>query len=111
MDKSKALHVGALALAAIGGGTLLYCALRASGPLPAYGTQPPAAEGRDDPEPSGVCLAAHEHLQGVRFLEHRYPERIGMQLTSVMHHGFSGIRVPVSDQSRWITSPPSEAMW
>jgi hypothetical protein len=108
VNQSKALQLGTLALAALGGGVLLYCALRAVGPLPAYGTQPPAESGRDDPDPSGVVMAAHEHLQGVKFIQHRYPDRCGMQVTSVMHHGYAGIRIPESDDSRWLVSPPSE---
>lgn len=111
MNQQKLLGLGVLALAVIGAATLLYGAFRQVGPLPAWETQPPAAEGRDDPEPDGHCLAAAEHLQGVQFVPHRYPERCGMQLTSVIHHGFSGIRIPQSPDARWMTSPPSEAMF
>jgi len=102
-----AVLAGALVAAVV----LLYCALRATGPLPAWSTQPPAPEGRDDPEPSSVCLSAAEHDQGTVFIQHRYPDRCGMQLTSVIHHGYSGIRIPEGPDARWLTSPPSEAMF
>jgi hypothetical protein len=104
-------HYAVLLLALVGGGALLYCAFRAIGPAPAWGTQPPAAEGRDDPEPDGHCVAAHEHLQGVVFSPHRYPRDCGMNVSAAIHHGWTGIRVPESADSRWITSPPSEAIF
>jgi hypothetical protein len=109
VNVSKA-QLGAILLAALGIGALLYSAFRAVGPLPAWQTQPPAPEGRDDPEPDGHCVAAAEHLNGVVFVPHRYPQRCGMEVTSVIHHGYSGIRIPEGEDSRWLTSPPSEAM-
>ena len=100
----------ALVVAAGLGALLLWQAVNANGGLPGWRTQPPAPEGRDDPEPSSVCVAASEHDMGVVFSPHRYPERCGMQVTSVMHHGFSGIRIPEGADARWMTSPPSEAI-
>ena len=110
VNVSKA-QLAVLLLALVGAGSLLYAAMRSLGPLPAWQNQPPAPEGRDDPEPDGHCVAAHEHLQGVVFMPHRYPERVGMNITSVFHHGYSGIRIPEGPDSRWLTSPPSEAIF
>jgi hypothetical protein len=104
-------RLGLLVLALLGAGGLLYVAIKATGPLPAWQNQPPAAEGRDDPEPDGHCVAAHEHLAGVVFLPHRYPRECGMNVSGVIHHGYSGIRIPEGPDSRWLTSPPSEAMF
>jgi hypothetical protein len=103
--------MGVLGLALLGLAVLSYAIIRALGPGPAWQNQPPAAEGRDNPEPDAHCVAAHEHLNGVVFSPHRYPERTGMQVTAVIHHGYSGIRIPVKADSRWMTSPPSEAMF
>jgi hypothetical protein len=99
----------ALAVAAIAG--LGWTIVVKTGPLtPPWQRQPPAPEGRDDPAPSAVVVAASEHQAGVKFIPHRYPQRVGMGVTAVMHHGYSGIRVPHTPEARWITSPPSEVI-
>lgn len=111
MNQQQLARAGVLALALLGLAVLGYSIVRALGPAPAWGNQPPAAEGRDDPEPDGHCVASHEHLQGVVFSPHRYPERTGMQVTAVIHHGYAGLRIPQTDFSRWITSAPENVAW
>ena len=106
MSRAQAV---ALAAAAVLAAWLAWVAIGKNGGMAAWSQQPPAPEGRDDPEPSSVCVSAAEYDAGVVFSPHRYPQRCGMQVTSVMHHGFSGIRIPQSPDARWLTSPPSEA--
>ena len=106
MSRAQAV---ALAAAAVLAAWLAWVAIGKNGGMAAWSQQPPAPEGRDDPEPSSVCVSAAEHDAGGVFSPHRYPQRCGMQVTSVMHHGFSGIRIPQSPDARWLTSPPSEA--
>jgi len=100
-----ALGVGVVAVAGVA-----VLAMRSAGPLPGPATEPAAPEPADEDYAPHLC-AQSEHLQGVVFLPHRYPQRCGMGLTSVIHHGFTGIRVPASPEAAWIVGPPSEVAW
>lgn len=54
-----------------------------------------------------LCLP-DENVGDVVYSKHRYPDRVGGELTTVIHYGHSILGVPNVDDSRWITAPPSE---
>ena len=61
------------------------------------------------PEPvQPVLCMPDEHVGDVVYSQHRYPDRIGGELTTVMHYGHSILSVPSVTDSQWITAPPSE---
>lgn len=97
-----------LALAAAGAVAFLAAGLRKAGGLP----QPAAAttEGSwniSDTVAAVLCLP-DENVGDVVYTKHRYPDRIGGELTTVMHYGHSILSVPDVRDSQWITAPPSE---
>jgi hypothetical protein len=44
-------------------------------------------------------------------LPHRYPQVSGGNITALIHHGWSPLRMSKGMDSRWITRPPAEVMW
>lgn len=106
----KHLELAVLGLAGVAVAGVGYLAVRSAGPLAAPATQPPREAEQDEEFAPHLC-AKSEHLQEVVFLPHRYPERCGMGLTAVIHHGFSGIRIPASPEAQWMVNPPSEVAW
>lgn len=97
-----------LALAAAGAVAFFAAGLRKAGGLP----QPAASttEGSwniSDTVAAVICLP-DETVGDVVYSQHRYPDRIGGELTTVMHYGHSALSVPSVTDSNWITAPPSE---
>lgn len=46
---------------------------------------------------------------GAVYTKHRYPDRCGGEVSTVIHFGHSRLAVPNTEDSHWITAPPSEA--
>jgi hypothetical protein len=44
-------------------------------------------------------------------LPHRYPTASGSNITCLIHHGLSPLRMSKGMDQRWITRPPAEVMW
>jgi hypothetical protein len=102
---------GAAAWAAMAGG-------QGAGDLAAPGRQPAPLDDiarftgySSDGHPGHVCPAADHHA-GYVYTKHRYPRGVGGELSAVIHHGFSPMRVPSgTPDEQWITAPPSEVMF
>lgn len=62
------------------------------------------------PDPvQGVLCMPDEHVGGdIIFAKHRYPDRLGGNLTTVIHYGHSALSVPHVTDFQWIVNPPSE---
>lgn len=57
-----------------------------------------------------ICLP-EDHHAGYTYTPHRYPRSTGGEITSLIHHGYSSMRVPRSEDVQWLVSPPSEVAW
>jgi hypothetical protein len=44
-------------------------------------------------------------------MPHRYPNVSGGNITCLIHHGLSPLRMSKGMDQRWITRPPAEVMW
>ena len=79
----------------------------------------PAPEGNEPAGNIGLTAAdgysklcqPREHHAGYTYTPHRYPRSAGGEVTNLIHHGYSQMRVPNVDDVQWIISPPSEAAW
>jgi hypothetical protein len=56
-------------------------------------------------------LDAENSLVPVVNLPHRYPNVSGGNITCLIHHGLSPLRMSKGMDQKWITRPPSEVMW
>ncbi len=103
--KPETVAVAVLAAAAV---AFLAGGLRKAGGVPAPATA--TTEGAYNiPEPAQLVLCLpDEHLGQVVYSKHRYPDRVGGELSTVMHYGHSALNVPSVKDSQWITAPPSE---
>ena len=78
--------------------------------------QPPAQPRADDDlarlssYAQVVCLP-DEHHAGYTYTPHRYPRTCGGEITATIHHGFSTMRIPNSQDVQWMIAPPSEVMF
>ena len=57
-----------------------------------------------------VCYP-EEHHAGYTYTPHRYPRTVGGEVTATIHRGFSTMRIPNTQDVRWLISPPSEVAW
>ena len=80
---------------------LAYAALRAAGPV----IQPTFSEDLMPPIEPHLAQVS-EHIGDVVFARHRYPARVGGEITAIMHNGWSMASVPTTAESMWITCPP-----
>lgn len=61
-----------------------------------------------DPVQAVLCMP-DEHVGGdIVFAKHRYPDRVGGNLTTVIQYGTARLAVPHVDDFQWIVNPPSE---
>ena len=103
--KPEQLILVLLAAAAV---MFIAAGLRKSGGLPAESRA--TTEGSwniPDPVQPLLCMP-NETVGDVVYSQHRYPDRIGGELTAVIHYGHSILSVPNVKDSQWITAPPSE---
>jgi hypothetical protein len=49
-----------------------------------------------------------QHHAGYVYTPHRYPRITGGEITAVIHHGFTPMRVPNVRDVQWLIAPPSE---
>lgn len=81
-------------------GIFAWFALRQGGPLPApqftESTQSLPAQ----------QLAPQAYVGPPARVPHRYPPRVGHEITTVMHYGWSQVSVPPTPSSSWMTRPP-----
>ena len=64
-----------------------------------------------DGHPGHLCEPSQHHA-GYVYTRHRYPRAVGGEISAVIHHGFSTMRVPSgTPDEQWIVAPPSEAMF
>lgn len=42
---------------------------------------------------------------------HRYPVHVGGNITSLVHRGFTQLRLPSHQDAKWFTRPPAEVQW
>jgi hypothetical protein len=47
----------------------------------------------------------------VKNMPHRYPTVPGSNITCLIHHGLSPLRMSKGMDQKWITRPPAEVMW
>lgn len=111
--------LGAALLIVAGGGYWLAGKSKANADLIAPPKQPMPDDHLFDPAAglivaldghSRLCLPDQHHA-GYTYTPHRYPRTVGGELTNLIHHGFSSMRVPNVDDAQWIISPPSEVQW
>jgi hypothetical protein len=109
MIKVKAEHAAGVVL--LGGAVLfLWGGLKKAGgaAVPAVATTESAW---NVPEPvQAILCMPDEHIGGgdIVFSKHRYPDRVGGNLTTVIHYGHSALSVPHVTDWQWIVNPPSE---
>jgi len=104
--KPEHLVLGALVAA---GGLLFIAAGRQAGgfPLPAA----PVTEALyTTPDPLAAIYLYNPNLNKFeqKYTRHRYPDRVGGELTTAIHYGHSRLAVPDERDKNWITCPPSE---
>jgi hypothetical protein len=103
--KPEQLLIALLAAAAV---ALVAAGVRKSGGVPAPATAT-IEGGAGIPEPiQPVLCMPDEHLGQVVYTKHRYPARVGGELTTVIHYGHSALSVPSVTDGQWIINPPSE---
>jgi hypothetical protein len=49
-----------------------------------------------------------DHHAGYVYTPHRYPRFCGGDVSAVIHHGFSPMRIPNIQDMQWLIAPPSE---
>jgi hypothetical protein len=65
--------------------------------------------GLTDPHPDHPLFCQPEdHHAGYVYTPHRFPRTTGGEITAIIHHGFSPMRVPRSEDVQWLIAPPSE---
>lgn len=60
--------------------------------------------------PSEYSVPANSQGKVVN-LPHRYPTISGGNITALVHHGWSPLRMSKGMDQKWITCPPAEQMW
>ena len=100
-------HV-AVAAALVGGGLLFFHAAKTAGvPYPAAPLTEPLINIADQRSiPNLIRPELNDYQQ--RYTCHRYPDRVGGELTTAIHYGHSRLAVPSNTDANWITCPPSE---
>ena len=110
MPQVKAEHVALVVLGGIAG-ICLWQGMKQAGGVPAPATQGTTESQYIIPEPvQPVLCMPDEHLGQMVFAKHRYPDRVGGSLTTVMHFGHSALAVPSTEDANWIVAMPSEAI-
>jgi len=104
--KTEHVVLGAL----LGAGALLFIvAGRQAGgfPLPAAPVTEPLYT---IPDPLAAIYLYNPTLNkfGQNYTRHRYPDRVGGELSTAIHYGHSRLAVPDERDLNWITCPPSE---
>lgn len=91
---------GALALA----GGLAWYAMRGAGgaPMPRFSEEVKLGQ---DPH----TVFPSEHFGDTVWTRHRYPVRVGGEITAIIHNGFAAMRVPQWPGAEPFVNPPSEA--
>lgn len=97
-----------LALAAAGAVALLLAGIRKAGGIAAPAAATTEGSWNIPDTVAAVLCLPDETVGDVIYSKHRYPDRIGGELTTVMHYGHSILSVPNVTDSQWITAPPSE---
>lgn len=52
-----------------------------------------------------------QHHAGYVYTPHRYPRTAGGEITALIHHGYSSMRVPMEQDVQWLIAPPSEVIF
>ena len=108
--KIKPEHV-ALVVFGAAAGIFLWQGMKKAGGLPAPATQGTTEGSYTIPEPvQPVLCMPDEHLGQMVFAKHRYPDRVGGSVTTVIHFGHSALAVPNDADLNWIMAAPSEAI-
>jgi len=108
MVKVKAEHA-AVAVLVLAGGAFLWAGMRKAGGVaaPASATTE-GAWNIPDPVQAVLCMP-DEHVGGdIVYSKHRYPDRVGGALTTIIHYGHSALSVPNVQDFQWIVNPPGE---
>lgn len=97
-------------LAAAGVGlVLVWLAVRRA---PGGGLKVPARATEDvpafTPPPGAPVLGVHEHIGGVVYLPHRYPNLAGTDISALIWHGHRPLVLPHQRDDNWLCRPPSE---
>ncbi len=61
------------------------------------------------PDHPVVCGRADHHA-GYTYTPHRYPRMTGGEITTLIHRGYSSMRIPNIADVQWMIAPPSEAV-
>src|SRR5271155_373132 len=100
-------HV-AIAVGLVAAGLFVFHAAKTAGvPLP---TQPVTEPLINIADQKAIPYLIRPELNNgqQRYTRHRYPDRVGGELTTAIHYGHSRLAVPSTQDSHWITCPPSE---
>ena len=104
-DLEKIAVGGVLVLAA----GCVWAGVRAS---PGGGVRVPARASEDvnfwyEPNQPNV-VGPDQHLGPVAFSPHRYPRDVGVEITTLIHRGWSSVSLPHEKDMTWLSQPPSE---
>ena len=105
--KIKPEHLMAGVLAVIGA-VFLAGGLKKAGGLPAPAATTESLYSVPEPVQRVLCNP-DEHYGDMIFTKHRYPARVGGEVTTVIHYGHSAMAVPNEKDLQWLVNPPSEA--
>lgn len=97
-------------LAAVVGGWWLWQQTPRLAPAPPYQPQPDDDIWRLTHGNVPHCHPEQHHA-GYVYTPHRFPRVVGGEITALIHHGYSSMRVPSRDDVQWMIAPPSEAMF
>lgn len=106
--KVKPEHAAGAVLLAVGAAFLWGGLQKAGGAkVPAQST---TESNWNVPEPVQAVLCMPDEQVGgeIIYSKHRYPDRVGGNLTTVIHYGHSALSVPHEHDFQWIVNPPSE---
>ena len=108
MNRNEKLVLGGLAVVAAGlalcgakmapGGSIKYPKYQGAPAWPPF-TPPPGV-----PDPS----IHHIGPYGLVYTPHRYPSTCGNDISALIHHGYSTMRLPKDGEMTWLSAPPSE---
>jgi hypothetical protein len=102
---------------AVAAGVIAYVTYQMLGQDPTGGFNQPPRQPQADNDVARIttyqdhlCHPA-EHYNGYTYTPHRFPRQCGGEITNAIHHGWSSMRVPASQDVQWLIAPPSEVMF
>lgn len=109
MVKIKPEHAAGAVLLA-GAAAFLWAGLMKAGgaKVPAVQSTTESNWNVPDPQQAILCMPDEQVGGQVVFSKHRYPDRVGGNVTTVIHFGHTAMSIPHEHDFQWLVNPPSE---